>query len=87
MASSKCVLRRRTAELANRIGSHREAVTREMGALSKAGIISYGRRVLVIVDLARLEQVRKPIDGWRSSAAALAVMSDRIPVVEECSRI
>jgi len=44
------------AELASRIGTHREAVTREMRALSEAGIIRYGRRTLVIVDLARLEQ-------------------------------
>jgi CRP-like cAMP-binding protein len=45
------------AELASRIGTHREAVTREMRVLSDGGIIRYGRRSLVIVDLARLEQV------------------------------
>lgn len=44
------------AELASRIGTHREAVTREMRALSDMKIIRYGRRSLVIVDLARLEQ-------------------------------
>lgn len=44
------------AELASRIGTHREAVTREMRVLSDDGIIRYGRRSLIIVDLARLEQ-------------------------------
>jgi CRP/FNR family transcriptional regulator, cyclic AMP receptor protein len=45
------------AEFASRIGTHREAVTREMRVLSDDGIIRYGRRSLIIVDLARLEQV------------------------------
>ena len=45
------------AELANRIGTHREAVTREMHALSDMGIIRYSRRVLTILDLARLERI------------------------------
>ena len=44
------------AELANRIGTHREAVTREMKALSDMKIIRHGRRSLMIIDLARLEQ-------------------------------
>ncbi len=44
------------AELADRIGTHREAVTRELSALSEEGIIRHGRRSLIIVDLARLEQ-------------------------------
>jgi CRP-like cAMP-binding protein len=44
------------AELANRIGTHREAVTRELGALSEQGIIRYGRHSLIILDLARLQQ-------------------------------
>jgi CRP-like cAMP-binding protein len=44
------------AELATRIGTHREAVTRELRVLSKGKVIRYGRRSLMIVDLARLEQ-------------------------------
>jgi CRP-like cAMP-binding protein len=44
------------AELANRIGTHREAVTRELGELSERGIIRYGRRSLLILDLGRLQQ-------------------------------
>jgi CRP-like cAMP-binding protein len=42
------------AELANRIGTHREAVTREMRALAARDIIRTGRRRLEFVDLARL---------------------------------
>ena len=44
-------------ELANRIGTHREAVTREMGALAERGIIRMDRRYLGFPDLARLEQL------------------------------
>ena len=43
------------AELANRIGTHREAVTREMRALAAQDIIRTGRRRLEFVDLARLQ--------------------------------
>ena len=44
------------AELASRIGTHREAVTREMQVLAESNIIRHGRRRLLIVDLARLER-------------------------------
>lgn len=44
------------AELATRIGTHREAVTRELRMLSEGGVIRYGRRTLTIVNLAGLEQ-------------------------------
>lgn len=44
------------AELANRIGTHREAVTREMRALVEGKVIRAGRRSLEFVDLPRLEQ-------------------------------
>lgn len=44
------------AELASRVGTHREAVTRELRALSEDGIIRYGRQSLTIVDPARLEE-------------------------------
>ena len=43
------------AELANRIGTHREAVTREMRALAAQNIIRTGRRRLEFVDLAKLQ--------------------------------
>lgn len=42
-------------ELANRIGSHREAVTRELRRLVRHGLIATGHRRLEILDLERLE--------------------------------
>jgi CRP/FNR family cyclic AMP-dependent transcriptional regulator len=45
------------SEFANRIGTNREAVTREMRALSKMGIVHYNRRCLTIIDIRRLEQL------------------------------
>lgn len=44
------------AELANRIGTNREAVTREMRALTELNIIRNRRRSLEFVDLAALER-------------------------------
>jgi CRP-like cAMP-binding protein len=43
------------AELANRIGTHREAVTREMRLLAQRNIIRHRRRSLEFLDLAGLE--------------------------------
>lgn len=43
------------AQLASRIGTHREAVTREMRALAAQNIIKAGRRRLEFVDLERLQ--------------------------------
>jgi CRP-like cAMP-binding protein len=45
------------AELANRIGSHREAVTREMHFLADRMIVSAQRRRLTILDLPQLEYI------------------------------
>jgi CRP-like cAMP-binding protein len=42
------------AELANRIGTHREAVTRELRDLARRGIVEQGRRQITILDLAKL---------------------------------
>ena len=47
------------AELAKHIGTHREAVTRELQALSKAKVIRYGRGSIMFTDLARLEQAAR----------------------------
>lgn len=44
------------AELANRIGTHREAVTREIRDLVERNILRAGRRSLEFVDVGRLEQ-------------------------------
>jgi CRP-like cAMP-binding protein len=45
------------AELANRIGTHREAVTRELGILADLKIIRGGRRRLEFLDIAGLEDL------------------------------
>jgi CRP/FNR family cyclic AMP-dependent transcriptional regulator len=59
-------------ELANRIGTHREAVTRELGLLSDRKILESGRRRLRFLDIGRLEDALRstllgPVgkeDGW-----------------------
>jgi CRP-like cAMP-binding protein len=45
------------AELANRIGTHREAVTREIQELVKIDVLRTGRRTLEFLDLTRLEHL------------------------------
>jgi CRP/FNR family cyclic AMP-dependent transcriptional regulator len=59
------------AELANRIGTHREAVTRELKILAEQKIIRSGRRRLEFLDLVGLEDLvaaslRAPVgeEGW-----------------------
>jgi CRP/FNR family transcriptional regulator, cyclic AMP receptor protein len=51
------------AELASRIGTHREAVTREMGFLMEQGIVEQQRRRLAIVDVAALAQLVRLAGG------------------------
>ena len=43
------------SDLAARIGSHREAVTRELGGLRKAGLLRQDGRKLVVLDMAGLQ--------------------------------
>jgi CRP/FNR family transcriptional regulator, cyclic AMP receptor protein len=45
------------AELAARVSSHREAVTRELGALERAGLIARRRGAIALVDEARLRSM------------------------------
>ncbi len=42
-------------DLAARIGSHREAITRELNRLAQLGIIKLRRQEITILDLHRLE--------------------------------
>ncbi len=42
------------AEIASRISTHREAVTRELNRLSKKGIIEQQKQALVVIDIDRL---------------------------------
>jgi CRP-like cAMP-binding protein len=45
------------AELAARVSSHREAVTRELGALERAGLIARRRGAIAVLDEARLRRM------------------------------
>jgi len=45
------------AELAARVSSHREAVTRELNALARAGLITRRRGAIVLLQTARLRQM------------------------------
>jgi CRP-like cAMP-binding protein len=51
------------AELANRIGTHREAVTRELGYLAEQGITSSAGRKLTVCDIARLAEIVRAAAG------------------------
>lgn len=51
------------AELASRIGTHREAVTRELRYLAEQGITSSAGRTLTVCDIARLAEIVRAAAG------------------------
>lgn len=51
------------ADIASRISTHREAVTRELNELTKSGLISRDGRTLIISDLAELERLVHDVTG------------------------
>ena len=51
------------AHLASRIGTHREAVTREMQYLQKQGIVRQQGRQMTIADVARLAEIVRAASG------------------------
>jgi CRP-like cAMP-binding protein len=53
------------ADLASRVSTYREQVTRELSALVKTGILERGDHALVIRDIARLERL---LEDVRASA-------------------
>lgn len=53
----------RHADIASRVSTHREAVTREMNALARAGILRQERNALHILDLPRLERMVHEVLG------------------------
>jgi CRP/FNR family transcriptional regulator, cyclic AMP receptor protein len=55
----------RHADLASQVSTYREQVTRELSALTKAGVLSKDARALVVLDVARLE---KMVEEVRSGA-------------------
>ena len=57
------------AELASRIGTHREAVTREMRFLASQGIVAQERRRMVVTDLPALAGLVREAAGVVSDLA------------------
>lgn len=51
------------ADIASRISTHREAVTRELNELTKSGLIRRDGRTLIISDLAELERMVHEVAG------------------------
>ena len=51
------------ADIAARISTHREAVTRELNELTKSGLIKRHGRILIISDLAELERMVHEVAG------------------------
>ena len=51
------------AELANRIGTHREAVTREFRELARRKIVRQGRRELQVLDVNQLSKIVQRLSG------------------------
>jgi CRP-like cAMP-binding protein len=51
------------SDVASRVSTYREQVTRELSALVKAGILERGEHALVIRDLARLERLVEDVRG------------------------
>jgi CRP/FNR family transcriptional regulator, cyclic AMP receptor protein len=49
------------ADIASRVSTHREAVTREIAALARAGILQRGRGCLRVCDVARLETLVRAV--------------------------
>ncbi len=51
------------ADIASRISTHREAVTRELNDLTKAGLIKRDGRTLIVSDVAELERMVHEVSG------------------------
>ncbi|MEO3431273.1 Crp/Fnr family transcriptional regulator [Pelagibius sp. CAU 1746] len=51
------------ADIASRISTHREAVTRELNGLTKSGLVSRDGRTLIISDMKELERLVHDVTG------------------------
>ena len=51
------------AEIANRVSTHREAVTREIKRLEKLGVIEWGRSRHCILDIPKLDEMVREVRG------------------------
>jgi CRP/FNR family cyclic AMP-dependent transcriptional regulator len=61
------------AEIAARISTHREAVSREFSQMKRVGLIERRGRILVVKDMARLEQMVHDASGDELADGALGV--------------
>lgn len=62
-------------EIANRISTHREAVSREMQILTKAGLLRRERGRLIVSDLPRLRQMVEEVMGLEADEVRELVQS------------
>lgn len=60
----------RHADIASRVSTHREAVTREINALARAGILKQDRNALHILDMPRLSEMVHEVLGLIPPGAA-----------------
>ncbi|HEY9548479.1 MAG TPA: helix-turn-helix domain-containing protein, partial [Kiloniellaceae bacterium] len=51
------------ADIASRISTHREAVTRELNDLTKSGLLTRDGRTLIISDVEELERLVHEVTG------------------------
>ena len=56
------------AELANRVSTYREQVTRELSALVKAGVLAREGAALVVRDMGRLQRIADPSGGREANS-------------------
>jgi len=66
-------------ELANRIGTHREAVTRELRDLARRGIVEQRRRQITILDLVKLSAEVHRLSGRSLGIFPAHDLSRRLP--------
>ena len=66
-------------ELANRIGTHREAVTRELRDLARRGIVEQRRRQIAILDLTKLTAEVHQLSGRSIGIFPTQDLSRKLP--------
>jgi CRP/FNR family transcriptional regulator, cyclic AMP receptor protein len=71
-------------DIANRISTHREAVTKELGNLRRAGLLERRSGILIIPDVEKLSRmVSEILREWRAVRIALIDRRDRVLAMVE----
>jgi hypothetical protein len=73
-------------DLANRIGTHREGVTREMRSLVRQGLLEQFRRELVVRDIAELSRIVRSAVGDHSRLPPPRTPGSVVPPLGSASR-